>query len=110
MRHLRQLALILCLFCVIPVAAAAGQSQAVTDSALTAKVKSALTTGRGAAARNIQVETRNGVVQLGGSVSSESERSAAVMRARSVTGVAEVRNELSIRPDHRPAPRPMSPE
>jgi hyperosmotically inducible protein len=102
MRHLRELVLIVCLLCIVPAAIAAdGQSQAVTDSVLTAKVKSALTTGRGAAARNIQVETRDGVVQLRGVVDSEAERSAAVLRARSVPGVAEVRNDLSIRNNDR---------
>lgn len=109
MRHLRELTLIVCLFCVIPVAAAADQSasRAVNDSALTAKVKSALATGTGVQARDIEVETRDGVVQLSGFVDSEGARSAAVMRARSVGGVAEVRNDLSVRDDDRPAQQPV---
>jgi hyperosmotically inducible periplasmic protein len=104
MHHLRGFFLIVCLFCVIPAAAAADRSTspAVNDSALTAKVKSALTTGTGAQGRNIQVETRDGVVQLSGFVDSESARSTAVMRARSVGGVAEVRDSLSVRSEARP--------
>jgi hyperosmotically inducible protein len=109
MRHLRELTLIVCLFCVIPAAAAADQSanRAVNDSALTAKVKSALAGAVGVESRDIEVETRDGVVQLSGFVASEDARTAALMRARSVGGVAEVRNDLSVRNDDRPTQQPV---
>lgn len=106
MRHLRELTLIVCLFCVME--AAAADPQSANDSALTAKVKSALTMERNIKASDIEVETRDGVVQLSGFVDSEDARTAAVLRARSVTGVAEVRNDLSIRNDDRPAQGPES--
>ena len=102
MRHVRELALIVFVLSVFPFASAAADTQAVSDSALTAKVKSALTAARGAESRNIKVETRDGVVQLSGFVGSEDARSAALMRARAVAGVAEVRNDLTIRNDDRP--------
>lgn len=108
MRHLRELTLIVCLFCVVEAAAAEPPTQAVTDTALTAKVKSALATDRAVKASDIQVETRDGVVQLSGFVDSEDAQTAAVMRARSVPGVAEVRNDLSIRSNDRPAQEPVS--
>jgi hyperosmotically inducible periplasmic protein len=108
MRHLRELTLIVCLFCVMQAAAAAPQTSAVSDTALSAKVKSALATDHTLKARDIEVETRDGVVQLSGFVDSEDARSAAVLRARSVSGVAEVRNDLSIRNDDRPAQEPVS--
>jgi hyperosmotically inducible protein len=109
MRHLRELTLILCLFFVIPAAAAAErETHAVSDTALTAKVKSALAGDSAVKARDIEVETRDGIVQLSGFVDSENARTAAVLRARSVDGVAEVRNDLSIRNDDRPAKEPVS--
>lgn len=108
MRHLRALTLIVCLFCVIEAAAAQADTQPVNDSTLTAKVKSALAGDRAVKASDIQVETRDGVVQLSGFVDSEDARTAAVLRARSVNGVAEVRNDLSIRSDDRPAQEPVS--
>ena len=111
MRHLRELTLILCLFCVVEVAAAQPETESRTqgsDTALTMKVKAALATDRTVDANDIEVETRDGVVQLSGFVDSEDARTAAVMRARSVTGVAEVRNDLSLRNDDRPAKEPVS--
>lgn len=102
--HLRELTLVVCLFCVVEVAA----QQSIDDTALTAKVKAALATERFVQARDIEVETRDGVVQLSGFVDSEAARTAAVMRARSVNGVAEVRNDLSIRTDDRPAAQPVA--
>jgi hyperosmotically inducible protein len=78
------------------------------DAALTERVKTALASDSAVAARNIEVETRDGVVQLSGFVDSEDQRTAALMRARSVQGVQEVRNDLSLRDDTRPADRPVA--
>ena len=108
MRHRRELTLIACLFCVVEVVAAQAATQPVSDSALTTKVKTALADDRAVKARDIEVETRDGVVQLSGFVDSEDASTAAVMRARAVDGVAEVRNDLSIRTDDRPAQEPVS--
>jgi len=107
MHHLRELTLIVCLFLVIPAAAAAGPETSPADTTLTAKVKSALAGDESVQARDIEVETRDGVVQLSGFVSSEDAIAAAVMRARSVAGVAEVRNDLTVRNDDRPAQQPV---
>lgn len=108
MRHLRELTLIVCLFCVAEAAALQATEQPVSDTVLTTKVKAALAADRAVKAHDIEVETRDGVVQLGGFVDSEDARTAAVMRARSVEGVAEVRNDLSIRTDDRPTQQPVS--
>jgi hyperosmotically inducible protein len=78
------------------------------DAALTERVKAALGGDSELAARKIEVETRDGVVQLSGFVDSEDQRTAALMRARSVHGVHEVRNDLSLRDDTRPASRPVA--
>ena len=47
-------------------------------------------------ARQINVETYRGVVQLSGFVDSSAEKSAATTVARSVSGVQEVRNDLEL--------------
>lgn len=108
MRHLRELTLIVCLFCVVEAAAVQAAPEPGSDVALTTKVKAALAADRAVKARDIEVETRDGVVQLSGFVDSEDASTAAIMRARSVEGVAEVRNDLSIRTDDRPAQEPVA--
>ena len=87
--------------------AAAGNDEA-RDTTLTERVKAALASDSALAGRDIEVETRDGVVQLSGFVDSEDTRTAVLMRARSVKGVQEVRNDLSLRDDTRPANRPVA--
>jgi len=70
--------------------------EVVDDSVLTAKVKTALVEDPVTKARDINVETYRGVVQLGGFVESNEEKSRATEVARSVTGVQEVRNDLRV--------------
>ncbi|MET0533473.1 MAG: BON domain-containing protein [Steroidobacter sp.] len=78
------------------------------DSATSARVKTSIVGDDSIQARDIEVETKDGVVQLSGFVSSEEQRTAALLRARAVPGVAEVRNDLSIRDDARPAAKPVA--
>jgi hyperosmotically inducible periplasmic protein len=78
------------------------------DERVTEQVKNALGSDDTIDARSIEVQTRDGVVQLSGFVNSEEERSAALLRARAAPGVQEVRNDLSIREDDRPAGRPLA--
>lgn len=69
----------------------------VDDSVLTTKVKAALLDDSATKARQINVETYRGVVQLSGFVDSSDERNAATRVARSVSGVEEVRNDLELK-------------
>jgi hyperosmotically inducible protein len=87
---------------------AAAADDSARDTALTERVKAALAGDRAFAAGDIDVETRDGVVQLSGFVNSEDQRTAALLRARSVQGVQEVRNDLSLRDDARPARQPVA--
>lgn len=87
--------------------AAAGDDRG-RDTAVTERVKAALAGERALAGRDIEVETRDGVVQLSGFVDSEDQRTAALLRARSVPGVQEVRNDLSLRDDSRPTDRAVA--
>jgi hyperosmotically inducible protein len=70
--------------------------EVVDDSTLTAKVKTALIEDPVTKARQIDVETYRGVVQLGGFVDSAEQKARATELAQSVTGVKEVRNDLRV--------------
>jgi hyperosmotically inducible protein len=72
--------------------------EVVDDSALTAKVKTALIGDDVTKGSQINVETRDGVVQLAGFVNTDAERDRATQVARSVSGVKDVRNDLEIKP------------
>ena len=70
---------------------------AMDDSAVTAKVKSALVDSSDTKAGDIKVETKAGVVQLSGFVESEAQKSAATKVASGVKGVKSVQNNLSVK-------------
>lgn len=69
----------------------------VDDSVITARVKSALIADSRTKAREINVTTNSGTVQLGGFVDSSDEKSAAAEIARSVQGVKSVDNQLDVK-------------
>ncbi len=68
-----------------------------SDATLTASVKSALISNDETKARQINVETKNGVVQLSGFVDSAAAKAAAESTATRVDGVQQVQNKLLIR-------------
>ena len=71
--------------------------EVIDDSALTAKVKAALIESPDTKAHQINVETNQGVVQLSGFVDNAAAKSAATTVAKSVDGVKDVKNELSVK-------------
>jgi len=71
--------------------------EVIDDSTLTAKVKAALIASSETKAHQINVETSGGVVQLSGFVDNASQKAAATSVAKSVTGVKDVKNELSVK-------------
>jgi hyperosmotically inducible periplasmic protein len=81
-----------------PVPAPRAQSEnvpaAITDTALTATVKTRLMSEEGVDSADISVTTTNGVVTLEGEVSSSNAKAAAEAAARSVEGVRSVDNNL----------------
>ena len=97
MRNLRQLASGLCLLCIATVAAGETANEFVSDPALATLVRAALASDHAVNARDIKVDTRDGLVILSGEVKSEAIRTAAVARARSVAGAADVRDDLTLR-------------
>jgi osmotically-inducible protein OsmY len=74
-----------------------GTGEYVTDSWITTKVKAALVDDPLVKAREVNVETFKGAVQLSGFVSSESAMHQAVRVARSIKGVNSVKNDMRIK-------------
>ena len=70
--------------------------QAVHDATITASIKMQLATGKGVAAHDINVDTREGRVTLTGQVASEAERQLAIRIARDTEGVREVENNIHV--------------
>ena len=60
------------------------------DPWITAKIKSTLLFSRGVQGRDIDVDTRNGVVRLSGQVDSAAEKDLAIALARDIVGVKKV--------------------
>lgn len=75
----------------------------IDDSVITGKVKAALVDNESTKARQIDVETFRGTVQLNGFVDSAEAKSAATRVARSVDGVKKVDNNLAIQSERRSA-------
>jgi hyperosmotically inducible periplasmic protein len=74
-----------------------GAGQVMSDGMIATKVKAALIADSRTKAHQIEVETRQGEVQLGGFVDSAAAKSAATEVARSVDGVRAVKNDLEVK-------------
>jgi hyperosmotically inducible periplasmic protein len=70
----------------------------IDDATITTKVKAALVESKEVKAREVNVETYRGVVQLSGFVSTQAEALKAAELARSVKGVQSVKNDIRIKP------------
>ncbi|MGE0116146.1 MAG: BON domain-containing protein [Steroidobacteraceae bacterium] len=77
--------------------------EVIDDGVLAARVKAALIENDQTKARQIDVETYHGEVQLNGFVESEIARSSAVTAAKGIKGVTSVHNNLQIRAADRTA-------
>jgi osmotically-inducible protein OsmY len=71
--------------------------QYVDDTAITAKVKTAIFEQPSLKSAEINVETFKGVVQLSGFVSSQDNINTAMATARSVGGVSSVKNDMRVK-------------
>lgn len=69
----------------------------VDDTAITAKVKTELIRDPVVKARQVDVTTFKGTVQLSGFVDSEEAKTRAAQIARSVNGVHDVQNNISVK-------------
>jgi hyperosmotically inducible periplasmic protein len=88
-----QVAVVMAVMILVGCSAMTGQQSpgaAVSDSALTTKVKSNLLADSVVGALAIDVDTTDGVVSLNGFVDNEQERTRAVQLAQAVSGVKRV--------------------
>ncbi|CDG85692.1 BON domain-containing protein [Janthinobacterium agaricidamnosum] len=74
-----------------------GTGEYVDDTVITAKVKAALVDDPQLKAREINVETFKGTVQLSGFVSSRDDISKAVALTRGIKGVTSVKNSMVVK-------------
>ena len=70
---------------------------AMSDTAITTKVKASLLEQKKLSSTHVHVRTREGVVRLTGSVPSATQRQTAVDVTLAVNGVKSVENHLSVR-------------
>jgi hyperosmotically inducible protein len=70
--------------------------RAISDTAITAKIKAAILAEPGLKVMQIDVETTNGVVMLTGTVDSRSDRDKAGLIAAGTDGVKDVENQLTV--------------
>lgn len=70
----------------------------IDDSAIAATIKAGLFDNRHTSASRINVESRQGVVQLSGFARSEDEKAAAAKLAAGVSGVRQVLNDVTVAP------------
>ena len=71
--------------------------QYVDDTAITAKVKSAIFEQPSLKSAEINVETFKGIVQLSGFVRSQENINTAILTARNVKGVTSVKNDMLLK-------------
>lgn len=71
--------------------------EAVDDGVITAKVKAALISDPNVAGHDVNVETREGVVQLAGFVDNGEQKAKASEVTRHIAGVKQVDNQLEVK-------------
>jgi hyperosmotically inducible protein len=71
---------------------------AISDSAVTAKVKTALLADDNVKGLKIDVDTNNGVVSLSGTADTQANMARAETVAKGIEGVKSVQNRLTVKP------------
>ena len=103
MKHIKRISAIFLALVFASVLGCAGGPQKestgeyVTDSWITSKVKLALAEDPDVKAREVNVETFKGVVQLSGFVISQAAMNQAVYVTRNIQGVTDVKNDMRIK-------------
>src|SRR5687768_12656769 len=72
--------------------------QAIDDTTITTRVKTAMLNDPAVGGLRIDVDTFKGVVTLSGSVKNQAEKNQAIELARRTSGVTEVKDALQINP------------
>jgi osmotically-inducible protein OsmY len=89
--------LIVALVACAPTRTREGTGEFIDDSVITGKVKAALVADPELKAREINVETFKGTVQLSGFVSDPQEIEKAVKMTREINGVKAVKNDMVVK-------------
>ena len=76
--------------------------EAIDDTTITTRVKTAMLNDPAVGGLRIDVDTFKGVVTLSGRVKSQGERDQAVTLARGISGVVEVKDALQVIPEGNP--------
>ena len=99
--------LLIALVVAVPLTAACGKTvgEALDDTTVTTRVKTAMLNDPAVGGLGIDVDTFKGVVTLSGRVRSENERTQAITIARRVNGVAEVKDALQVIPEGKEGPQ-----
>jgi osmotically-inducible protein OsmY len=105
--YFRSLALALVLTASLVTACGKSVGEAFDDTAITARVKTAMLNDPSVGGLRIDVDTFKGIVTLSGRVKSQTEREQAITLARRALGVAGVKDALQVIPDSRPANPPQ---
>jgi osmotically-inducible protein OsmY len=92
--------LVLALALLIPLTAGCGKTvgQAIDDTTITTRVKTAMLNDPAVGGLRIDVDTFKGVVTLSGSVKNQAEKETAIALARRTSGVTEVKDALQVNP------------
>jgi osmotically-inducible protein OsmY len=96
--------LLLTLLLAAPLVTACGKTvgEAIDDTTITTRVKTAMLNDPSVGGLRIDVDTFKGVVTLSGRVKSQAEKEQAMLLARRVSGVAEVKDALQVLPEGQP--------
>ena len=70
--------------------------EAMSDSAITTKIKADFAADKQVSAMNIKVDTDKGVVRLSGNAKSKEEADKAVSNAKGTKGVTSVKNDIQV--------------
>lgn len=74
--------------------------EAIDDTTITTRVKTAMLNDPSVGGLRIDVDTFKGVVTLSGRVKNQAERDQAIALARSISGVAEVKDAMQVIPEN----------
>src|SRR5688572_12692999 len=96
--------LLLALLLAAPLTAACGKTvgEAIDDTTITTRVKTAMLNDEQVGGLRIDVDTFKGVVTLSGRVKNQAERAQALTLARGINGVVEVKDALQVIPEGNP--------
>jgi osmotically-inducible protein OsmY len=102
--------LLLALLLAAPLTAACGKTvgEAIDDTTITTRVKTAMLNDEQVGGLRIDVDTFKGVVTLSGRVKNQAEKAQAVALARRTDGVVEVKDALQVIPEGQTAPAPAA--